>query len=291
MLELVAALLVAVVIAALLFRFVIDVVTVHDYQRGVRFRNGKLVGLLSTGTHVAVRPFSEIQLLDGRPTSVTVPRQEILTADGVAVKVTLVARYVVVDPVTAVTGDQSWLSALYASLQAGLRSVVAGRTVEELVAVRADLGPTVAGVVASDLARIGIELLGVDVRDVMVPAELKRASVAIVAARRDAEAAVERARGEGAALRSLANVGPLLDEHPGLVQLRAIQQAESRAGKSLTLGLGDSAGKPAAGRATSRRPRGNGSGSPAANGSGTDPEAPATRSGRSRPDARSGTDA
>jgi len=206
-LELLVALLAAVVVAALLFRFVIDVVTVHDYQRGVRFRNGKLVGLLSTGTHLAVRPFSEIQLLDGRPTSVTVPRQEILTADGVAVKVTLAARYVVVDPVTAVTGDQSWLSALYASLQAGLRSVVAGRSVDELVAVRADLGSTVAGLVASDLARIGIELLGVDVRDVMVPGELKRASVAIVAARRDAEAAVERARGEGAALRSLGRDG------------------------------------------------------------------------------------
>jgi regulator of protease activity HflC (stomatin/prohibitin superfamily) len=290
-LELLVALLAAVVVAALLFRFVIDVVTVHDYQRGVRFRNGKLVGLLSTGTHLAVRPFSEIQLLDGRPTSVTVPRQEILTADGVAVKVTLAARYVVVDPVTAVTGDQSWLSALYASLQAGLRSVVAGRSVDELVAVRADLGSTVAGLVASDLARIGIELLGVDVRDVMVPGELKRASVAIVAARRDAEAAVERARGEGAALRSLANVAPLLDEHPGLVELRAIQGAETRSGKSPTLGLGDAAGGPEAVRTASRRPRGNGPGSPPANGSGTGPDAKATRTGSSRPDGRSGTEA
>jgi regulator of protease activity HflC (stomatin/prohibitin superfamily) len=290
-LELVIALLVAVVVAALLFRYVIEVVTVHDYQRGVRFRNGTLVGLLSTGTHVAIRPFSEIQLLDSRPTSVTVPRQEILTADGVAVKITLVARYVVVDPVTAVTGDQSWLSALYASLQAGLRSVVAGRTVEELVAARGDLGPTVAGVVASDLARIGVELLGVDVRDVMVPADLKQASVAIVAARRNAEAAVERARGESAAIRSLANAAPLLDAHPGLIQLRAIQQAEARSGRSMSLGLADADAEPGAGRGSSRRPPGNGSGSGPANRSGTDPEASAARPGRPRPGGRSGTGA
>jgi len=289
MLELLVALLVAAAVVAVLFRYVIRVVTVRDYQRGVRFRNGKLVGLLSTGTHLAIRPFSEIELIDGRPTSVTVPRQEILTADGVAVKVTLVARYVVVDPVTAVTGDQSWMAALYAVLQAGLRSVIAGRTVEELLAVRGDLGPAIAGIAASDLARIGVELLAVDLRDVMVPAELKRASTAIVAARRDAEAAVERARGESAALRSLANAGPLLDEHPGLVQLRAIQGAETRSGKSMTLGLGDALADPAARAGGARRTRPSGADAAAADASPTGTNGAPGRSGRARSGGPAGT--
>jgi regulator of protease activity HflC (stomatin/prohibitin superfamily) len=306
-LELVVALLIVVVAAALLFRFVIEVVTIRDFQRGVRFRNGRLAGLLSTGTHVAVRPVSEIQVIDGRPTSVTVPRQEILTADGIPVKVTLAARYVVVDPVTAVTGDQSWLSALYATLQASLRAAVAGRTVDELLAARDDLGPAVAGLVASDLARIGVELLGVDVRDVMVPAELKRASVSIVAARLDAVAAVERARGESAALRSLANAGPVSEAEPGIVGVRPAQGAGGRSGRSMTLGLrGGDAEQPTA-RAIARRPSGIGSASGEANGSATAdanvsasgdangsesaPEASATRVVRSRPGGRPGPEA
>ncbi len=254
MLELVVALLVVVVAAALLFRFVIQVVVVRDYQRGVRFRNGRLSGLLSTGTHVAIRPFSEIQLIDGRPTAVTVPRQEILTADGVAVGVTLIARYVVVDPVTAVTGDQSWLEALEAALRVGLRAAVAGRTVDDVLAARGDLGAGIAGFVASDVARIGVELLGVDVRDVTVPGELQRASVGVLAARKDAEAALERAKGESAAIRSLADTAPLLDRHPGLLELRATHRAEPG---STANGDSDSRPDPTVPAAprSSRRPR------------------------------------
>jgi regulator of protease activity HflC (stomatin/prohibitin superfamily) len=241
------ALLVVVLIAALLMRFVISVVTVRDYQRGVRFRNGHLAGLLSTGTHVAIRPFSEIQLLDGRPAALTVPRQTMLTADGVEIHVSLVARYVVVDPVTAVTGDQSWPDALSAALQVRLRQAVAERTVDEVLAARPALGGTIAAAIASDVARIGVELLGVDVTEVMVPAELRRASVAIVAARREAEAAVERARGETAVVKTLADAGRLIDQSPSLLRLRAIQQAEtSSARAALGVNGGTDAGAPPA---------------------------------------------
>jgi regulator of protease activity HflC (stomatin/prohibitin superfamily) len=226
------ALLVVVLVAALLARFVISVVTVRDYQRGVRFRNGRLAGLLSTGTHVAIRPFSEIQILDGRPAALTVPRQAMLTADGVEIHVSLVARYVVVDPVTAVTGDQSWPDALSAALQVRLRQAVAERTVEEVLAARTALGATIAAAIASDVARIGVELLGVDVGEVLVPAELRNASVAIVAARREAEAAVERARGETAVVKTLADAGRLVDQNPAVLQLRAFQQAETTSARA-----------------------------------------------------------
>jgi regulator of protease activity HflC (stomatin/prohibitin superfamily) len=238
-LELAIALLAVVVVAALLLRFVIDVVTVRDYERGVRFRNGRLVGLLSTGIHVAVRPFSEIQRLDGRPAAVSVARHPILTADGVEIQAGLVARYVIVDPVTAVTGDQSWAEALAGGLRAGLGQAVAVRTVDEVLAARPELGPLIASAIASEVARIGVELLGVDVGDVEVPIELRRAAVAIVAARREAEAALERARGETAALRSLAEAGRLIDQHPSLLRLRAIQLAES--GSSHARGGGNDA--------------------------------------------------
>src|SRR6185369_17195347 len=187
--------------------------------------------------------FTEIQLLDGRPTSITVPGQEILTADGVALRVSLSARYVVADPVAAVTNDQSYVNALYTALHAGLREALARRTADEILAARADLGPAVANAVASEIARIGVELLRVDVRDVMVPGELKRAFAGIVAARRDGEIALERARGETAALRSLANAGRMLDDNPGLLQLRVLQQLGGTSGNTVMLGLGGADGR------------------------------------------------
>jgi regulator of protease activity HflC (stomatin/prohibitin superfamily) len=243
--EVVVVVLLVALIAAVLVRPLITIATIHDYQRGLRYRQGRLVGLLDPGTHVALRPFTEIQVLDGRPTSMTVPGQEILTADGVALRVSLTARYVVADPVAAVTGDQSYVTALYTALHIGLREALAGRTADEILAARAEIGPAVGGAVASELARLGVELLGVDVRDVMVPSELKRAFAGIVAARREGEAALERARGETAALRSLANAGRMIEDNPGLLQLRILQQLGGSSGNTIVLGLPGPDGRPA----------------------------------------------
>lgn len=235
--ELVIVALLLALIIVVIVRPLITITTIHDYQRGLRYRQGRLVGLLDPGMHIAIRPFTEIQVLDGRPTSITVPGQEILTADGVALRVSLTARYVVADAVAAVSNDQSYVSALYQALHAGLRAALAGRTADEVLAARAELGPAVGGAIASELARLGVELLGVDVRDVMVPAELKRAFAGIVAARREGEAALERARGETAALRSLANAGRMIEDNPGLLQLRILQQLGASSGNTIMLGV------------------------------------------------------
>jgi regulator of protease activity HflC (stomatin/prohibitin superfamily) len=234
--EYVLILLLVLVVAAIVIRPFVRLVTVYDYQRGLRYRMGRFSGLVDAGPRVSFRGFNEIRLIDGRPTTLTVPGQEILTADGVALKVSLTAHYVIADPIAAVTGDQDFLRALYVALQTGLRDSIAGRTADEILAARGDIGPATGAAVASDLARIGVELLGVDVRDIMVPADLKRAFAGIVAARREGEAALERARGETAALRSLANAGRLVDDNPGLLQLRLLQQLDGSSGNTLVVG-------------------------------------------------------
>ena len=244
MLEVPLILLLIVLVIAILLRPIVRVVTVYDYQRGLRYRMGRFSGLVDAGPHVSLRGYNEIHVVDGRPTSLTVPGQEILTADGVALKVSLTARYVIADPIAAVTGDQDHLRALYVALQAALRVAIAGRTADEVLAARGDIGPATGAAVASDLARIGVELLGVDVRDVMVPGELKRAFAGIVAARREGEAALERARGETAALRSLANAGRLVEDNPGLLQLRLLQQLEASSGNTVVLGWPAAEGAP-----------------------------------------------
>jgi regulator of protease activity HflC (stomatin/prohibitin superfamily) len=243
--------LIAVVVIVLIAAAAIAVirsstVVVYEHQRGLRYRQGRFRGLVDPGLHVVVRPFSEIRILDGRPTAILLPGQEILTSDGVALKLSLSGRYVVDDPVTAVTSDQDYSRALYVALQIGLRSAVVGRTADEILAGRNEIGPAVAAAVASDLARLGVELLDVDVRDVMVPGELKRAFAAVVAARREGEAALERARGETAALRNLANAGRLVEDNPGLHRLSVLQELGGSTGNTVMLSLdgADGASRP-----------------------------------------------
>jgi len=231
-----------VVVIALLVRPIVAIVTVHDYQRGLRYRRGRFSGLVDPGIHFVLRPFSEVFILDGRPTFVTLEGQEILTADVVPIKVSLAARYVVDDPVAAVTGEQNYGLALRLELQLGLREALAGRTADQLLADRAAIGPAVLEGTASRLARMGIELLSVEVRDLMISGELKRAFAGVVTARKEGEAALERARGETASLRNLANAGRMVEDNPGLLQIRMLQQLGASPGSSVVLTMPDGTG-------------------------------------------------
>jgi regulator of protease activity HflC (stomatin/prohibitin superfamily) len=239
--------LLVIVVVALLVRAFVKVVTVHDYERGLRYRSGRFTGLVDPGAHVVIRPLNEVRVLDGRPAFTIVEGQEVLTSDGVPVKVSLAARYVVGDPVAAVTNDQDFTRALHVELQLGLRDALASGTVEELLAARAKIGPAVLERTASALARIGIEVLSVEVRDLMVPGDLKRLFAGVVAARKEGEASLERVRAETAALRSLANAGRMVEENPGLLQLRMLQQVGGSTGNTVMLSMPDGhAGTPAA---------------------------------------------
>jgi len=237
--------LIIVIVAALLVR-ASRIVTVHDYERGLRYRRGRFTGLVDPGTHLSLPPFTEVQVIDGRPSFVTIEGQEVLTSDAVPLKVSLAARYVVGDPVAAVTGDQSFGRAMHLELQLGLREVLAAGTVDELLASRTKIGPAVFDRTASKLARIGIELLSVEVRDLMVPGDLKRVFAGVVAARKEGEAALERVRSETAALRNLANAGRMVEENPGLLQLRMLQQLGASSGNTVMLTMPDGQGSPAA---------------------------------------------
>jgi regulator of protease activity HflC (stomatin/prohibitin superfamily) len=235
-------LLALIVVVAVLVRLFVRVVTVHDYERGLRYRSGRFSGLIDPGAHIVIRPLSEIRVIDGRPGFTTVEGQEVLTSDGVPVKVSLAARYVVGDPVAAITNDQNYLKALHIELQLGLRDALATGTVDEVLAARAKIGPAVMERTASSLARIGIEVLAVEVRDIMVPGDLKRLFAGVVAARKEGEASLERVRAETAALRSLANAGRMIDENPGLLQLRLLQQVGGSTGNTVVVSMLDGQG-------------------------------------------------
>jgi regulator of protease activity HflC (stomatin/prohibitin superfamily) len=258
-------------------RSVVAVTTVHDYERGLRYARGRFRGLVPAGTHVGVRGLTEVRVLDARPMFLLVEGQEVMTSEGVPVRVSIAARYVLADPVAAVTADADFRRATYLLLQLALRDALVTMTLDDALQGRRELGPAIRDRCASDLATLGVELLAVVVRDLMVPGELKRAFAGVLAARKDGEAALERTRTETAVLRSLANAGRLVEEHPGLLQLRALQQVGGSTGNTLVVGMPDGSRAPASLKAA-RNSEGAGTPSPEATG----PAAPRSRASATR---------
>src|SRR5256886_6016177 len=211
-------------------------VTVFEFERGLRYRRGRFVGTLPAGTHWVASRMGSITKVDIRPFVVTIPGQELLSSDGIGVKLSLVANVEVVDPAAAVNKVQNYTVALYTIIQVALRQIVSGRTLEDLIAGRADVGPEVLEASAEPALAFGLKIASVDVRDLMLPGDLKRIFAQEVAARKEGVAALEKARGETAALRNLANAARMVEDNPALLQLRLLQQLGATGGNTVVLG-------------------------------------------------------
>lgn len=202
-------------------------IVVQEWERVLLYRDGRFVEELGAGAHRRRRSRTQRVRTDLRPGLVTVAGQEVLTADGLSVKTSLLARVRTADARTAheVADDGGGL--LYAALQVALRDVVGRRTLDVLLAERGAVGSEVAAAVADEAAALGLALDAVDLRDVVVPAELRRAAADVAVARAQAASSLERARSEVAAVRALANAAKLVAGDPALLHLRTLQAVEA----------------------------------------------------------------
>ena len=215
-------------------------IVVPPWERVLRYRDGVFVEELGPGVHRRGRWRARHVRVDVRPRLLTLPAQEVLTADGLAVKVSLLARRHVARPQVwhEVAAEPEAL--LYAALQLALRDAVAARPYEGLLAERSRLGPLLGEAVRPAAAGLGLALEDVAVRDLMAPAELRRAATEVATARAAGQAALERARGEVAATRALANAARTVADNPALLHLRTLQAVES--GRATVVLAGPGAG-------------------------------------------------
>ena len=206
---------------------------------GLVYRHGLYVRRNNAGRHVIWGRGWTMNLIDLRKASLLVAGQEVLTADGVGLKFSLVVAYQVADPVKAAHETQNWLGDLYNLTQLVLRTVIGGIAVEALLHQRLEIGAQLLARVQPEAAKMGINVLAVEVKDVIFPAELKRAFADVLKAKQEGQAALERARGESASLRNLANAARVLEGNPGLMNLRLMQSlsAAQNAGNTLVVGM------------------------------------------------------
>lgn len=206
---------------------------------GLLYHKGRFVEVLPAGRHIRWGRHYTLDAQDLRRAALAVPGQEVLTADNVGLKVSLVVGYQIVDPAKAAHETQNCQGDLYNTAQLALRAVIGGVVVEALLNQRLEIGAQLLARVRPEAAKIGITVHSVEVKDVMFAAELKRAFAEVLKSKQEGQAALERARGESAALRNLANAAKLLEGNPALMNLRLMQSlaAAQTAGNTLVLGM------------------------------------------------------
>jgi regulator of protease activity HflC (stomatin/prohibitin superfamily) len=204
------------------------VVDVAAEATGLVFVDGKLVRTLAPGAY-AFWTFGKnvsAMVVDLRVQGVEVSGQEMLTRDKVSLRVNLAASYRVTDAVALRTKVAKFDEFLYRELQFGLRKVVAAKTLDELLGDKASLDGDIFAYARGRVGEFGIELLGVGVKDVILPGEMKEILNSVVQAEKAAQANVIRRREESNAMRSALNTAKLIEDSPTLMRLKELEVLE-----------------------------------------------------------------
>ena len=214
---------VSAVIGWIIYRILSRKTIVYDYEKGLLYKKGRFIKVLDTGLYRTFRMATVIKKVDIRSRFVTIPGQEVLSSDGITLKLSLAAQYEIADPQLALAKTEDYQEALYLTIQLALREIVSAAAIEEILQKRNEFSEKLMTLVKDKAQAIGVNLITVNIKDIMFPGELKKIFAQEVAARKEGLAVLERTRGETAALRNLANAAKLVEGNPALLQLRTLQ--------------------------------------------------------------------
>lgn len=203
-------------------------VTVPSEHAGLLFVDGKLARVLTPGAAAFWNLQKNVvaEVIDLRVLTIEVGGQELLTRDKVSLRVNLGASVRVTDPVAARTRVAKYGDFLYRELQFGLRQAVSSKSLDELLGDKASLDADIYSYVRARVEALGLEVLGVGVKDVILPGDMKEILNSVVQAEKAAQANVIRRREEANATRSLLNTAKLMEESPVLMRLKELEALE-----------------------------------------------------------------
>lgn len=210
-------------------------ITIFEHQKAVRYDRGKITGLVGPSQFRYRNATTSFTVLEMREQTLAIAGQDVLTADALGIKISLQCSWRVDDPLKALSVVDSFVAALYADAHAATRSVIQALTAEQVLADRGNLGHQIEALVQASAGRYGLQVQAVTIRDCMLPGPLKQIYAKVAEARQEGLAALERARGESAALRNLANAARTVQNTPGLGLLRLIQTLETSQGNKIVL--------------------------------------------------------
>jgi len=206
---------------------------VVNKQVGLLFIDGQFVKILTAGKYGFwnYTKTVAIEIVETRAQSIDVAGQEILTKDKVSLRVNLSASFKVADAKTAITSLSNYKEFLYTQLQLALRKAIGTQTLDALLTDKESIDSYVRKSVTTKVAEFGLVLLGVGVKDIILPGEMKTILNQVVEAEKAAKANIIKRREETAATRSLLNTAKLMDQSATLRRLKELETLEKIADK------------------------------------------------------------
>src|ERR671939_1352690 len=217
----------AIVLAALVVVCLLLVTStvkiVQEYERGVIFRLGRLVGARGPGLFFLIPYAERMRKIDLRIVTLEVPAQEAITRDNVTVKVNAVVYFRVVNPEDAVVKVTDFIRATSLIAQTTLRSILGQSDLDHLLAERDKINELLQQVIDQQTDAWGVKVTSVEVRDVELPQSMQRAMARQAEAEREKRAKIIHAEGEYSASQQLANAAQVIGSQPATLQLRYLQ--------------------------------------------------------------------
>ncbi len=210
-------------IAVVLLFLISGLKIVKEYERGVIFRLGRLVGARGPGLFFVIPLLESMQVVDLRTVTYDVPSQEVVTKDNVTVRVNAVVYYRVLDPEKAVTEVFDYRFATAQIAQTTLRSVIGQADLDELLSEREKLNVKLQEIIDEATNPWGIKVSAVEIKDVELPKEMQRAMAMQAEAERERRAKVIRADGEFQAAMKLKEAAEILAQSRNALMLRILQ--------------------------------------------------------------------
>jgi regulator of protease activity HflC (stomatin/prohibitin superfamily) len=195
----------------------------REYERGVIFRLGRLIGAKGPGIIFIIPGIDKLLRISLRTVTMDIPPQDVITRDNVSIKVNAVVYFRVIDPNRAVVEVENYLYATSQLAQTTLRSVVGQMELDELLAQREKINVQLQDILDKHTEPWGIKVSLVETKQVDLPEEMRRAIARQAEAERERRAKVIHADGEFQAAEKLAQAANVISVNPAALQLRYLQ--------------------------------------------------------------------
>jgi regulator of protease activity HflC (stomatin/prohibitin superfamily) len=213
----------AVVVIILILFFIAGLRVVNQYERGVIFVLGRLIGAKGPGLFWVPPFISKMRKIDMRIVTIELPPQEGVTRDNVTVKVSAVVYFYVVNANDAVNNVLDYYRATVQIAQTTLRNVLGQSELDQLLTERENMNRNIQSIIDEQTERWGIKVTLVEIKDVELPPTMQRAMAKQAEAEREKRAKVLLAQGEFQAAQTLADAARLIQTEPAALQLRYLQ--------------------------------------------------------------------
>lgn len=209
---------------------------VQQYEKGVVFRLGKIVGIKEPGLNVIMPFIDQLRKVDFRTITLPVPSQKIITKDNVSVDVSAVAYYRIVDGVKSIVAIENVMAAINQIAQTSVRNIVGKFQLDEILSERETINREITKVLDAHTEPWGVIVPVVEIKDIELPEGMQRAMAKQAEAEREKRAKIIAAEGEFLSSQKLADTADIMAAHPIALQLRNLQtMAEISVEKNSTI--------------------------------------------------------